>query len=55
MTRDSEPTVCTGKIMQMTQNQNLIAIYTERYQTPTCENNSVRGTFRNLKCVNIPA
>ena len=37
------------------ENQNSIPIYTDRYQAPTRENNSVRATFRNLKCVNIPA
>ena len=55
MTRDSKPTVRKGNIMQMIENQNSIPIYTDRYQTPTRENNSVRATFRNLKCVNIPA
>ena len=54
MTRDSKPTVFTDKIMQMTQNQNSIPIYTDRYQTPIRENNSVRATFRNLQCVDIP-
>ena len=39
--------VRTGEIVQMTQNQNLIPIYTGRYQTPTHNNNYVRATFRN--------
>ena len=55
MTRDSKPTVRKGNIMQMIENQNSIPIYTDRYQTPTRENNSVRATLRILKYVNIPA